>query len=106
MRAGAALTIAFALAPVVMATPCLADGIVTIVNQARSAVTVRVDGAFGCRAVSKSASPSDMDVSDVCTFGATLGNHLLELHYDDGKTASKSIEVTAKGYTLTLTGAE
>jgi len=106
MRAGAALSITGTITALAMATPCLADGIISITNQAKAAVTVRIDGAFGCRAVSKNSGPTDMDVSNVCTFGATLGNHLLEFHYDDGKATSKSIDLTAKGYALTVTGAE
>jgi hypothetical protein len=47
-----------------------------------------------------------MDMSDQCTFGTTTGDHVLQLQFDGGKTSTKSINVPATGYALTLTGAE
>lgn len=88
------------------ASPCLADAIVTVVNKSNFGVTINVDGAYGCRAESAAAAPKDVDNPNTCTFGAALGTHALELHFDNGNTVQKSLDVPAKGYVLTLTGAE
>jgi len=87
------------------ATPCLADAIVTIVNKSSFGVTVNVDGAYGCRAET-AAGAKEADVPDTCTFGAALGSHALELRFDNGNTAQRTIDVPAKGYVVNLTGTE
>jgi hypothetical protein len=86
--------------------PACADGIVQITNASASAVTVRIDGNFGCRAMSKKTAPGDMDVSDHCSFGATTGNHVLQFDYDVGKSPTRSVSVPSTGLVLTLTGGE
>ncbi len=88
------------------ANACHADAIVKVVNKSNSAVTVRIDGNFGCRAFSKATAPTDLDMPDQCTFGASTGNHIFELQFDGGKSSSKSGNVPASGYVLTLTGNE
>jgi hypothetical protein len=105
MRAGAQFAFAFALAAAA-ASPACADAIVKIVNKANTSVTVRVDGSFGCRAQSKATAPADVDMSEECTFGTTTGVHTLEVEFDGKNTFSKSIDVPATGYSLTLNGAE
>jgi hypothetical protein len=105
MRAGPAVAIGYVLA-IAVASPACADAIISVVNNAKSGATVRVDGAFGCRTESRATAPTDMEVQDRCTFGATLGNHLLEIQFDDGKKTSMPVAVPQSGYALTLTGAE
>jgi hypothetical protein len=105
MRVGALVT--FGLVAGLAATQAaLADGIVRIVNASDSAVTVRMDGTYGCRAPAKLAAPSDIDMPNQCSFGATNGNHTLEFDYDNGKSAKKAVSIGASGVTLTLPGDE
>jgi hypothetical protein len=106
MRAGKGL--AFGLVFAGAATgPALADAIVKIVNNATSAVTVRIDGGYGCRAQAKAAAPDETDKPNECTFGTSAGEHTLGFEFDGGrKSSTRSITVPATGYALTLTGAE
>lgn len=82
------------------------DAIVSIANNANAGVIVRVDGNFGCRAESKATAPPDMDSPFRCSFGTTVGPHVLDFRYDDGKSGSRSVAVPQTGYALTLSGNE
>jgi hypothetical protein len=86
--------------------PAYADAIVRVVNTANSPVTVRIDGAFGCRAQSKATASPDMDMANRCSFGTTTGNHVLEFHFDDGKDSTRPVVIPESGYAVTLTGNE
>jgi len=105
MRVGAFLAVGV-VAAVASQCPAYADAIVRIVNASNFAVTVRIDGSFGCRAQSKAAASTDEDSANRCTFGATTGDHVLELDFDGGKSSSRPVNIPASGYSLTLTGTE
>jgi hypothetical protein len=105
MRAGAGVALGLVLAAGA-AGPACADGIVRIVNAANIAVTVRIDGSFGCRAQSVATAPPDMDMANRCSFGTTIGNHVLEFHFDDGKSSTRTVSVPAAGYAVTVNGTE
>jgi hypothetical protein len=105
MRVGASVAFGIVLAAAV-AGPANADAIVRIVNTSNSPVTVRIDGAFGCRAQSKAAAPPDMDMVNQCSFGTSTGNHTFEFHFDNGKDFVRSVTIPQTGYAVTLTGDE
>lgn len=86
--------------------PAQADAIIAVTNKADHSVTVRMDGSFGCRAQSLTSPTADVDHTDRCSFGAGIGSHSLELHFDDGKTVTKVITVAPSGYSLIVTGTE
>jgi hypothetical protein len=105
MKIGA---ISISLAMLIMAASgaAHADGIVRIVNGAASAVTVRIDGVFGCHAPAKPSGSTDIDMPTECSFGAADGSHALEFHYDNGTSSSRTVTITSAGLKLTLTGKE
>ncbi|MGD0191447.1 MAG: hypothetical protein ABSD74_11965 [Rhizomicrobium sp.] len=105
MRVGA-VSFASLLLTLVASHAAFADGIIRIVNASASAVTVRIDGTFGCRAPAKPAASTDIDMPTVCSFGAADGSHTLDVHYDDGTASSRAVTITPAGLKLTLTGKE
>jgi hypothetical protein len=105
MRVGAPVAFGIVLTAA-LAGPASADAIIRILNTSNSPVTVRIDGAFGCRAQSKAAAPPDMDMVNQCSFGTSTGNHVVEFHFDNGKDSVRSVAVPQTGYAVTLTGDE
>jgi hypothetical protein len=82
------LTIAFAI------STFAENATIKIVNKSKAAITVSIDGTYGCRAES----------GDTCTFAATAKSHTLKaVRNDNNQSVELKADVASEGYTWKVT---